>query len=37
MESIRRRYDRYVDSLDTARDLSIPVLTQSVFMNFLGY
>jgi hypothetical protein len=37
MESIRRRYDRYVHSLETARDLSIPVMTQSVFMSFLGY
>jgi hypothetical protein len=37
MEAVRRVYDRYVDSLEIARSLSVPVLNQNVFMNFLGY
>ncbi|UCF33184.1 MAG: hypothetical protein JSV78_12705 [Phycisphaerales bacterium] len=37
MEAIRRVYDRYQNSLEIARSLSVPILTQSVFMNFLGY
>jgi hypothetical protein len=37
MEAIRRVYERYVDSLEMARSLSVPILNQSVFMNFLGF
>jgi len=33
----RETWDAYQDVLDTARSLSIPVMTQEVFLNFLGY
>jgi len=29
--------DRYLDLVSTARSLSIPILTQDLFLNFLGY
>ncbi len=37
IEAARRAYELYDDTLDTAQSLSIPVLNQSIFMNFLGY
>jgi hypothetical protein len=33
----QQAYDRYVDIVDAARALSVPMLTQEVFLNFLGY
>ncbi|MCH8967156.1 MAG: hypothetical protein IID43_05720 [Planctomycetes bacterium] len=30
-------WDRYVDTVTTAKALSVPVLSQDVFLNFLGY
>jgi len=33
----RQAWDAYQKVLDTARSLSIPMLTQEVFLNFLGY
>jgi hypothetical protein len=33
----RQAYQRYQDTVETARELSVPVLTQDVFMSFLGY
>ena len=33
----RQEYQRYQDTVEAARDLSVPVLTQDVFMSFLGY
>jgi len=33
----RKIYDRYAAILDTAQAMSIPVLTQEVFLHFLGY
>ena len=33
----QRDWDRYHNALSTAQGLSIPVLTQDVFLNFLGY
>lgn len=34
---MRVEYERYQQTVDKARDLSIPVLTQDVFLSFLGY
>ncbi len=33
----RETWDAYHNVLETARSLSIPVMTQEVFLNFLGY
>ncbi len=33
----QKAYDSFNDTLQTAQSLSIPILTQSVFMHFLGY
>jgi hypothetical protein len=37
LEGMRRAYERYHTTVEQARTLSIPILTQPVFMNFLGY
>ncbi len=34
---IRDRWDNYQESLTAANSLAVPVLTQDVFLNFLGY
>ena len=36
-EKAKKLYDDYDEILQTSRALSIPILTQSVFMHFLGY
>ena len=36
-EAVRRNYERYQEVVQTAKTLSIPILTQEVFRNFLGY
>ena len=36
-DAAQKLYDEYTETLQTAQALSIPVLTQSVFMHFLGY
>jgi len=36
-EATQREWDTYAEIVALARDLSIPVLTQEVFFNFLGY
>jgi len=36
-QQAQRRYDDYQKQVDTIRSLAIPTLTQSVFLNFLGY
>jgi hypothetical protein len=33
----QRLWDAYMDTVSTARGLSVPVMTQEVFLNFLGY
>ncbi|MCH7884780.1 MAG: hypothetical protein IIC01_05960 [Planctomycetes bacterium] len=33
----RRAWDHYTQTLETAKSLAVPVLTQDVFLNFLGY
>ncbi len=33
----QRAWDRYVNTLESARNLSVPAMSQDVFMNFLGY
>lgn len=35
-QQIRRAWDAYQSAVATARDLSIPVMTQEVFLTFLG-
>ncbi len=35
--STRRQWKHYEDTLETAKSLAVPVLTQEVFLNFLGY
>jgi len=37
IEAVRRVYERYENTVKTARSLSVPVLTQNIFMHFLGY
>ncbi len=34
---IRERWDAYQEALTTANNLAVPILTQDVFLNFLGY
>lgn len=36
-QQAQRRYQEYQKEVDTIRSLAIPTLTQSVFLNFLGY
>lgn len=36
-ESIQKAWDTYHETLTTARSLSVPVMTQDLFLNFLGY
>lgn len=36
-QALARQFDRYAQTLDTAQALSVPILTQQVFMRFLGY
>ncbi len=36
-EAVQRNYERYTQVVETAKTLSIPILTQEVFRNFLGY
>lgn len=36
-EALKRNFDRYQKIVESARTLSVPVLTQDVFKNFLGY
>ncbi len=33
----KRAWDQYVSTLASARNLSVPAMSQDVFMNFLGY
>ncbi len=33
----QRAWERYMDTLRSAKALSIPIMTQEVFLNFLGY
>lgn len=33
----KRAWDQYVNTLASARNLSVPAMSQDVFMNFLGY
>ncbi|UCC30481.1 MAG: hypothetical protein JSU86_20070 [Phycisphaerales bacterium] len=33
----KRAYDRYTETIEAADTLRVPVLTQEVFLNFLGY
>lgn len=35
--AMQQVYDAYLATIRAAKDLSIPVLTQEVFLNFLGY
>jgi hypothetical protein len=34
---MQQAYDKYQATLSSARSMSVPVLTQEVFLNFLGY
>lgn len=36
-ELVRQRYEQYFDDLETANRLSVPILSQDVFLQFLGY
>ena len=36
-EAIRATWDQYNDLVATAKSLSIPVMPQDVFLNFLGF
>ena len=36
-EAMQREWDRYAELVATARSLSVPVLTQDLFLGFLGY
>jgi hypothetical protein len=33
----QQAWDRYMTTLTSARSLSVPVMSQEVFLNFLGY
>lgn len=33
----RQVYDRYMETVASAKSLSVPIMTQEVFLNFLGY
>jgi hypothetical protein len=35
--AIQQKWDRYMNTLASARSLSVPVMSQDVFLNFLGY
>ena len=35
--AIQQEWDRYMNTLASARSLSVPVMSQDVFLNFLGY
>lgn len=37
LEAARRAFDRYTEAVAKAKDLAVPVLTQNVFLHFLGY
>jgi hypothetical protein len=37
IETARRAYDRYEATVSAAKDLAVPIMTQNVFLNFLGY
>ncbi len=37
IETARRAYDRYEATVSEAKDLAVPIMTQNVFLNFLGY
>lgn len=30
-------YDRYIDTVDAAKSLAVPIMTQEVFLSFLGF
>jgi hypothetical protein len=36
-EALREAYDRYMETVESAKSLSVPIMTQEVFLNFLGY
>lgn len=36
-ERVQERYERYVSTVEAASSLGVPVLTQDVFLRFLGY
>jgi hypothetical protein len=35
--ALQREWDRYMDMVESAKALSIPVMTQDLFLSFLGY
>jgi hypothetical protein len=37
LQALRQRFEAYSSTLRTAQALSIPILTQDVFLHFLGY
>ena len=37
IDAQRRRYEQYNNNFQTARDLNVPIMTQNVFLRFLGY
>ncbi len=36
-QAMKRAFDRYTETLATAKSLSVPILPQEVFLHFLGY
>jgi hypothetical protein len=36
-DMMQQVYDRYVETIEAARTLAVPILNQEVFLNFLGY
>lgn len=37
LRAISREYDQYVETAESAKSLSVPIMTQEVFLSFLGY
>jgi FtsZ-binding cell division protein ZapB len=36
-KAMQQLYDRYANTLESAKSLSVPIMPQEVFLNFLGY
>jgi len=36
-EAKQQLYDQYVNTVDSAKSLAVPIMTQEVFLNFLGF
>ena len=37
LNTMQQVYEQYIETVASAKSLSVPILTQQVFLNFLGY